>query len=124
MTTQITYLGPIDLGRNPNIRIISLEAHGSLAASLKYLLSDITLPNMERIDLIFTGSSSNLGGWKDVDAILDSERFVALRRVMLYVRHPIFDDRAIVVWPMKLSEQLHSLNSKGILRVQVRHINS
>jgi hypothetical protein len=114
---------PIDLGRNPNIRIISLEAssHNIVTVYLKSLLSNLVLPNMERINFIFTGSPSNRQGWKEVDAILDSERFVALRRVMLYVRRP-FDDH--VAWLMQLSEQLHSLNSKGILHVQVCHINS
>ena len=65
----------------------------------------------------------DLEGWKEIDAILDSERFIALRRVVLYAVHPSVDYGTD---DPKLSEQLHSLNSKGILHVhssKVRHIH-
>jgi hypothetical protein len=65
----------------------------------------------------------DLRGWEEIDAILDSERFIALRRVVLYAaRHGVDDP-----WLMRLSEQLHSLNSKEIMHVhssKVRLIHS
>jgi hypothetical protein len=113
-------LRPIDLGQNPNIRIISLEAPDRrIIATLKSLLSHIVLTNIERINLIFYEQSetTDLPDWKEIDVILDSKRFVTLRRVMLYVLHLVDDHGVDDAWFMKLSEQLHSLNSKGIWHV-------
>jgi hypothetical protein len=118
---------PIDLGRNPVIRTISLSpsACRPVAALLKSLLSHLVLPNLERINLIFERQpqSMDLRGWEEMDAILDSERFIALRRVVLYATHRGVDDP----WLLKLSEKLHSLNSKDIMHVhssKVRLIHS
>ena len=53
----------------------------------------------------------NLQRWKDIDALLASETFITLRRVVLYLLQPSvgYNDET-----MNLCEQLHSLNSKGI----------
>jgi hypothetical protein len=84
---------------------------------------------MERINLIFAENSENtdLPGWKEIGAILDSERFVALRHVVLYILRPWKNYGIDDEWLVKLSDQLHSLNYRGILRVHrldVRPIHS
>jgi hypothetical protein len=125
-------LGPIDLERNPNIQILSLHATAQhlVAASLKFLLSHLVLPNMERINfLLFMRDTegTDVQVWKDIDAILDSERFIALRRVVLCFTDPLVEYGVDDPRLMKLYEQLHSLNSKGMLHVhssKVNHIRS
>jgi hypothetical protein len=122
-------LRPIGLVPLPDIRIISLKIiRPTEMVPLKFLLSHILTPNtVERINLIFAGycEGTDVEGWKEVDAILDSKRFTALRHVGLCV---LFGDSdADQAWLMKLSEQLHSLSSKGILHVhssKVYHIHS
>jgi hypothetical protein len=81
---------------------------------------------VERIDLIFTRyeEGADLQGWKEIDAILNSGRFVALRSVVVYALDSLVN-RADDPWLMKLYEQLPLLNSKGMLHARssnVRHI--
>jgi hypothetical protein len=111
---------PIDLGQNPNIRIISLEAPDRrIGAALKSLLSHMVSTNIERINLIFF-KPTDLPDWKEIDAILDSKGFVTLRRIMLYVLDSQGADDAWLLKPLR------SLNSKGIWHVhsKVHHIHS
>ena len=50
--TDSELLAPVDLGRNPNIGTMSLEAsaYRPAAVLLKSLLSHLVLPNLERIN--------------------------------------------------------------------------
>jgi hypothetical protein len=85
----------------------------NVTVPLKFLLSHLVTPNtIERINLIFIDYHEDLQGWREIDAVLDCERFAALRHVGLYILMSEYD-----AWIMKLSGQLQSLSSRGILHV-------